>query len=41
MMEKNSSVAIFLDRLEIKRLVKRSKSLQDKRETVISLIQGD
>jgi DNA-binding MarR family transcriptional regulator len=30
----------IIDRLEIKKLVKRSTSLEDRRETVITLTQG-
>ena len=37
MIEKNSNVPRIIDRLEIKKLVKRTSSLLDKRETVISL----
>lgn len=37
MIEKNSNVPRIIDRLEIKKLVKRTNSLLDKRETVISL----
>jgi DNA-binding MarR family transcriptional regulator len=37
MIEKNSNVPRIIDRLEIKKLVKRTNSLVDKRETVISL----
>ncbi len=40
MIEKNSNVPRIIDRLEIKKLVKRSTSLEDKRETVITLTQG-
>lgn len=37
MIEKNSNVPRIIDRLEIKKLVKRSNSSLDKRETVITL----
>ena len=37
MIEKNSNVPRIIDRLEIKKLVKRSTSAADKRETVITL----
>ncbi len=37
MIEKNSNVPRIIDRLEIKKLVKRSTSEADKRETVITL----
>lgn len=40
MIEKNSNVPRIIDRLEIKKLVKRSTSAIDKRETVITLTQG-
>lgn len=40
MIEKNSNVPRIIDRLEIKKLVKRSTSALDKRETVITLTQG-
>ena len=40
MIEKNSNVPRIIDRLEIKKLVKRSTSLEDRRETVITLTQG-
>jgi DNA-binding MarR family transcriptional regulator len=40
MIEKSSNVPRIIDRLEIKKLVKRATSQQDKRETVISLTQG-
>ena len=40
MIEKSSNVPRIIDRLEIKRLVKRSNSSLDKRETVISLTQS-
>jgi DNA-binding MarR family transcriptional regulator len=40
MMEKNSNVPRIIDRLVIKKLVKRSTSLEDKRETVITLTQA-
>jgi len=40
MIEKNSNVPRIVDRLEIKKLVKRSTSLLDKRETVITLTQA-
>jgi DNA-binding MarR family transcriptional regulator len=37
MIEKNSNVPRIIDRLEVKKLVKRSASLNDKRETAIVL----
>lgn len=37
MIEKNSNVPRIIDRLVIKKLVKRSTSVEDKRETVITL----
>ncbi len=37
MIEKSSSVPRIIDRLEIKKLVRRSNSFEDKRETVITL----
>lgn len=40
MIEKNSNVPRIIDRLEIKKLVKRANSAIDKRETVISLTQS-
>jgi DNA-binding MarR family transcriptional regulator len=40
MIEKNSNVPRIIDRLEIKKLVKRATSTFDKRETVISLTQS-
>lgn len=40
MIEKNSNVPRIIDRLEIKKLVKRSTSALDKRETVITLTQA-
>lgn len=40
MIEKNSNVPRIVDRLEIKKLVKRTSSLIDKRETVITLTQS-
>ena len=40
MIERNSNVPRIIDRLAIKKLVKRSTSLLDKRETVITLTQG-
>ncbi len=40
MIEKNSNVPRIIDRLEIKKLVKRATSEQDKRETVITLTQS-
>jgi len=40
MMEKNSNVPRIIDRLEIKKLVKRSTSEADKRETVITITQA-
>jgi DNA-binding MarR family transcriptional regulator len=39
MIEKNSNVPRIIDRLEVKKLVKRSTSPSDKRETVITLTQ--
>jgi DNA-binding MarR family transcriptional regulator len=39
MIEKNSNVPRIVDRLEIKKLVKRTTSQLDKRETVITLTQ--
>jgi DNA-binding MarR family transcriptional regulator len=39
MIEKNSNVPRIIDRLEIKKLVHRSTSLVDKRETVILLTE--
>ena len=40
MIEKSSNVPRIIDRLELKKLVKRSTSSIDKRETVITLTQG-
>ncbi len=40
MIEKNSNVPRIIDRLETKKLVKRSNSANDKRETVITLTQA-
>lgn len=40
MIEKNSNVPRIIDRLEVKKLVKRATSEVDKRETVITLTQG-
>jgi DNA-binding MarR family transcriptional regulator len=40
MIEKNSNVPRIIDRLEIKKLVKRTTSNADKRETVIVLTQA-
>jgi DNA-binding MarR family transcriptional regulator len=40
MIEKNSNVPRIIDRLEIKKMVKRASSSLDKRETVITLTQG-
>ena len=40
MIEKNSNVPRIIDRLELKKLVKRSSSPTDKRETVITLTQS-
>jgi len=40
MIEKNSNVPRIIDRLEIKKLVKRTSSASDKRETVIVLTQA-
>ncbi len=40
MIEKSSNVPRIIDRLELKKLVKRSTSALDKRETVITLTQG-
>ena len=40
MIEKSSNVPRIIDRLEIKKLVKRANSVLDKRETVISLTQS-
>lgn len=37
MIEKNSNVPRIIDRLEVKKLVKRSTSAEDKRETVITI----
>jgi DNA-binding MarR family transcriptional regulator len=40
MIEKNSNVPRIIDRLELKKLVQRSTSAIDKRETVITLTQS-
>jgi DNA-binding MarR family transcriptional regulator len=40
MIEKNSNVPRIIDRLELKKLVKRTTSVHDKRETVITLTQS-
>jgi DNA-binding MarR family transcriptional regulator len=40
MIEKSSNVPRIIDRLELKKLVKRSNSALDKRETVITLTQS-
>ena len=40
MIEKSSNVPRIIDRLEVKKLVKRSTSVVDKRETVITLTQS-
>jgi len=40
MIEKSSNVPRIIDRLEIKKMVKRSTSVIDKRETVITLTQS-
>ena len=40
MIEKSSNVPRIIDRLELKKLVERSTSSFDKRETVITLTQG-
>ena len=40
MIEKSSNVPRIIDRLELKKLVKRSISVIDKRETVITLTQS-
>lgn len=40
MIEKNSNVPRIIDRLEIKKLVKRSISPEDKRETMITITQA-
>jgi DNA-binding MarR family transcriptional regulator len=40
MIEKSSNVPRIIDRLELKKLVKRSVSAADKRETVITLTQS-
>lgn len=40
MIEKNSNVPRIIDRLELKKLVKRATSAIDKRETVIMLTQS-
>lgn len=40
MIEKNSNVPRIIDRLELKRLVIRSNSAADKRETVITLTEA-
>jgi DNA-binding MarR family transcriptional regulator len=40
MIERSSNVPRIIDRLEVKKLVKRTTSSQDKRETVITLTQA-
>ncbi len=40
MIEKNSNVPRIIDRLEIKKLVRRSTSQEDKRETMITITQA-
>jgi len=40
MIEKSSNVPRIIDRLEVKKLVKRSTSAEDKRETVITITQA-
>jgi DNA-binding MarR family transcriptional regulator len=40
MIEKNSNVPRIVDRLELKKFVKRSTSINDKRETAISLTEA-
>ena len=40
MIEKSSNVPRIIDRLELKKLVKRNTSTVDKRETVITITQG-
>lgn len=40
MIEKNSNVPRIIDRLELKKLVKRATSTMDKRETVITLTES-
>ena len=40
MIEKSSNVPRIIDRLELKKLVKRSTSILDKRETVITITQS-
>ena len=40
MIEKSSNVPRIIDRLEVKKLVKRRTSTEDKRETVITLTQA-
>ena len=40
MIEKSSNVPRIIDRLEVKKLAKRSTSVVDKRETVITLTQS-
>ncbi len=40
MIEKSSNVPRIIDRLETKKLVKRATSLEDKRETVITITQA-
>jgi DNA-binding MarR family transcriptional regulator len=40
MIEKNSNVPRIIDRLELKKLVRRATSEHDKRETVITLTQS-
>ena len=37
MIEKNSNVPRIIDRLELKKMVKRSNSSEDKRETVVTI----
>jgi DNA-binding MarR family transcriptional regulator len=40
MLERSSNVPRIIDRLEVKKLVKRSSSAEDKRETVVILTQA-
>ena len=40
MIERSSNVPRIIDRLEVKKLVKRSTSAEDKRETVITITQA-
>jgi DNA-binding MarR family transcriptional regulator len=40
MLERSSNVPRIIDRLELKKLVKRSSSAEDKRETVVILTQA-